>query len=144
MPRKSKTQKREAKGQRNSSAVLFVSRISAGFPSPADDYMEGNLDLNAYLVRNPSATFFVKVEGQSMTGAGIFPNDLLVVDRSIEAKSGNIVIAVLNGEFVVKRLCMRNGNAELRAENPAFGPVVPADGCEVEIWGVVKYVLHGV
>ena len=125
-------------------AVLAFSKVSAGFPSPADDYMESTLDLNTYLIKNPAATFFVRVDGESMTGAGIFPNDLLVVDRSVAPRSGNIVIAALDGEFAVKRLHRHKGRVELRAENPKFAPVVLAEWSELEVWGVVTYVLHGV
>ena len=99
-------------------APLFLARISAGFPSPADDYVESALDLNAYLVRNPAATFMVKVSGDSMIGAGIADGDILVVDRSEEAVHGRIVVAVLDGELTVKRLHVRNGVRLLVPENP--------------------------
>ncbi|MFH0911237.1 MAG: translesion error-prone DNA polymerase V autoproteolytic subunit [Planctomycetota bacterium] len=123
---------------------LYQSRVSAGFPSPADDYLEGRLDLNDHLVKNPAATFFVRVSGESMTGAGIFPDDILVVDRSLEARHGSVVIAVVNGELAVKRLSSQNGRIELRAENPAFGPIPIGEATELEIWGVVRHVIHAV
>ena len=117
---------------------LFSSPVPAGFPSPADDYLEGELDLNEYFVPHPAATFYVRVTGESMIGAGIFPGDILIVDRALEARHGSIVIAVVNNELTVKRLYQKGGVVELRPENPAF-PVI-ACGCEMElvIWGVVS------
>ncbi|MCA1810353.1 MAG: LexA family protein [Kiritimatiellia bacterium] len=121
---------------------LCGTRVAAGFPSPADDYMEGALDLNEYLVRNPPATFFFRVTGESMRDAGILPNDLLVVDRSIEPRNGQVVIAVLDGELTVKRLWQCNEQMELHAANPEFAPIRIADGRQLDIWGVVKYAIH--
>lgn len=122
---------------------LFMSRIQAGFPSPADDYVEGTLDLNRHLIRNPPATFFLRVQGESMLGAGIHPGDLLVVDRSIEPKHGSVVIAVLDGELTVKRLWQPSlERVELRAENPAFPPIVIKEFQQFELWGVVTNVIH--
>lgn len=126
------------------SLPLAASLVRAGFPSPADDYLEAPLDLNDKLVRNPPATFLVRVDGESMRDAGIFPGDMLVVDKSLEAGDGNIVIAVVNGEFTVKRLFRRNGRVELRADNPRFPPIRIADGDELDIWGVVKHVIRDV
>jgi DNA polymerase V len=83
---------------------FFQSTVSAGFPSPADDYLEARLSLDELVIRNPSSTFFVKVEGHSMTGAGIYPEDILVVDRSKKAKPNDVIIAAIDGEFTVKRL----------------------------------------
>lgn len=117
-------------------------RVEAGFPSPADDYLEGALDLNRHLIRNPAATFFLRVSGESMTGAGIFPDDLLVVDRSIEPCSGQVVIAILDGEMTVKRLWIEKGRVELRAENDAFPPIRLSGMMDLDIWGVVKHVIH--
>ena len=123
--------------------TLFSSRVQAGFPSPADDYVEGKLDLNRHLIRNPPATFFLRVQGESMLGAGIHPGDLLVVDRSIEPKHGSVVIAVLDGELTVKRLWRPTPErVELRAENPAFLPIVIAEFHQFELWGVVTNVIH--
>lgn len=120
-----------------SAAALYLARIPAGFPSPADDYVERALDLNEYLVRHPAATFMVKVGGDSMVGAGIVDGDLLVVDRSEEAVSGRIVVAVLDGEWTVKRLRVRNGARLLVPENPKYKPVRIEPGQELQIWGVV-------
>ena len=102
---------------------LYLERISAGFPSPADDYIETALDLNTYLVRNPAATFMVRVSGDSMSGAGIHDGDILVVDRSEEPVPGRIVVAVLDGELTVKRLEILDGRLRLLARNPDYPPI---------------------
>jgi len=121
---------------------LFLSGVSAGFPSPAEDYVDRKLDLNELLIKNPAATFFVRVAGDSMIGAGIRHGDILVVDRSLEAVSGSIVIAVYNGELTVKRLVCSKNTMRLEAENPDYPPlkITGEDGCE--IWGVVTSVVH--
>jgi len=121
---------------------LFACSVSAGFPSPADDYIEGKLDLNELMVANPAATFFVRVAGDSMLGAGIHHNDILVVDRSLEPVSGKVVIAVVNGELTVKRL-RRNGDGfSLIAENPDYPDIPLNEESACEIWGVAAYVIH--
>ena len=116
---------------------LGLGSVSAGFPSPAEDYADRRLDLNQYLVRNPVSTFFFKVRGDSMQDAQIFDGEVLVVDRSIEACHGHIVVAFVNGERLVKRLYRRGGRVALLAENKAYPPLVLTDGAELEIWGVV-------
>lgn len=121
---------------------LYISRVQAGFPSPAEDYIEGQLDLNEHLVKHKAATFFVKAAGDSMINAGIFPNDLLIVDRSLEARSGHIVIAVVNGELTVKRLKFKNGIPLLCPENPAYPCITFSSFDEFSIWGVVTNVIH--
>ncbi|NTV29572.1 MAG: translesion error-prone DNA polymerase V autoproteolytic subunit [Candidatus Omnitrophica bacterium] len=121
---------------------LYFSRIHAGFPSPADDFIDRPLDLNEHLIHHPAATFFVKVQGDSMVDAGIHPGALLVVDRSLQARSGNIVLAVLNGEFTVKRLQKENGNVVLYPENPRYQPVTVTSGMDFEVWGVVVHVVR--
>lgn len=121
---------------------LFSCAVPAGFPSPADDYIEGQLDLNKYFVEHPAATFYVRVTGESMTGVGIFPDDILVVDRSLEAQHGKIVIAVVNRELTVKRLYRRGGIIELRPENPTFPAIQCKDDMELVIWGVVTGVMR--
>lgn len=123
---------------------LFSGKVAAGFPSPADDYVEKNLDLNELLVQKPAATFFVRAQGESMLGAGIHPNDILVVDRSIEPIPGKIVICALNGELTVKRLERHNGQWQLRAENPAYADIILHEELEMVIWGVVTNVIHSV
>ena len=121
---------------------LFLSGVSAGFPSPAEDYIDRKLDLNELLIANPAATFFVRVAGDSMVGAGIQHDDILVVDRSLEATSGKIVIAVYNGELTVKRLVHDKDTVKLVAENPNYAPLVIDDDNGCEIWGVVTSVIH--
>lgn len=121
---------------------LFCTRISAGFPSPADDYIENSLDLNQYLVKHPAATFFVRVTGDSMTGAGINSGDILIVDRSLTAVSGSIIVAIFNGEFTVKKLVRLGSAVYLFPENPAYEPIAVTDGSEFEVWGVVMHVIH--
>ena len=115
-------------------------RIAAGFPSPAEDWVEEKLDLNQLLIQRPAATFFVRVEGDSMLGAGIHPGDLLVVDRSVKATDGKVVLAILDGEFTVKRL--RLNPARLVAENRAFPDILIGEDCTFEVWGVVTNVIH--
>jgi DNA polymerase V len=121
---------------------LFLSGVSAGFPSPADDYLDRKLDLNEHLVKNPAATFFVRVAGDSMTGAGINDNDILVVDRSLEPCNGNIVIAVVNGELTVKRLTKNKDSCLLAAENPDYPDLEIDEETPLEIWGVATYAIH--
>ena len=116
---------------------LLQHRISAGFPSPADDYIEKSLDLNTYLVRNTAATFFFRVMGDSMIGANIHDGDMLVVDRSIEPKHRHIVLAVINNEYTVKRLYCVDGVIELHAENFAYSPIRFREHEELQVWGVV-------
>ena len=116
--------------------------VSAGFPSPADDYKEKKLDLNDLLIRQPEATFFAKASGDSMTGAGIFDGDMLIVDRSITATDGKIVIAVVNGELTVKRFKLVDRTAQLHAENPKYSPITLCEGDNVNVWGVVTNVIH--
>jgi len=121
---------------------LFTGKVAAGFPSPADDYIEKTLDLNELLVKKPAATFFARAQGESMLGAGIHPNDILVVDRSIDPIPGHIVICALNGELTVKRLDRENERWQLKAENPAYPDLVIHDDLELVIWGVVTNVIH--
>jgi DNA polymerase V len=120
----------------------FLSPVQAGFPSPADDYIENHLDLNGLVVQRPAATFFVRVEGESMTDANIHSGDILVVDRSIQASNGKIVVAVINGEFTVKRFILKNGGAYLLPENPKFPAIKVEAGSDFQVWGVVTYVIH--
>ena len=125
-----------ALGKQPLSIALAESVIPAGFPSPAEDSQE-ILDIAAHIVRHPASTFFMRVSGDSMTGVGIFDGDLLVVDRSLEPASGDIVVAVLNGEFTVKRLVLHHGRTELVAENPKFRKITLTDSMDFEVWGVV-------
>lgn len=121
---------------------MFLEAISAGFPSPADDYLESKLDLNDYLIKNPSATFFLRVAGDSMINVGIHSGDILIVDRSLVPKHGSIVIAVINGELTVKRLQQNNNKYFLYAENNKYEPIEITKEMAFEVWGVVTNVIH--
>ncbi len=123
---------------------LFSTGVAAGFPSPAEDHLESRLDLNRHLIRNPPATFFVRAAGESMTNAGIYDQDLLIVDRSIESRNRRIVIATLNGEFTVKRLVQDEGGIYLIAENPDYDTIPVRVDTDFAVWGVVTYVIHKV
>lgn len=126
------------------SIPLYGCSIAAGFPSPADEYLEGKLDLNQHLIHHPLATYFVRVSGDSMLGAGIHPGDILIVDRSVEARDGKIVIAVVNGELLVKRLRIEGTQPYLVAENPNYPELKITEAMEFQIWGVVTNVIHPV
>jgi DNA polymerase V len=115
--------------------------IPAGFPSPASDYLEDVIDLNSHIIEHPSATYYFRVEGESMIGAHIPPNSLLVVDRALKPKSGSIVVAVVDGEFTVKRLEKGLHYLRLLPENPKFKPIEIVEGMQCEIWGVVKAIV---
>lgn len=121
---------------------LFDAAVSAGFPSPADDYLQARLSLDELIIRNPSATFFVKVEGHSMTDAGIYPNDILVVDRSKEARPFDVIVAILEGAFTVKRLMREGEHYFLKAENPDYKPIPIDEHSDFMVWGVVIRVIH--
>lgn len=123
---------------------LFACSVSAGFPSPADDYIETALDLNEFLIKRPAATFFVRVAGNSMVGAGINTGDILIVDRSLNPKNKSIVIAVLNGELTVKRIAFEKEGVKLISENPDFPPIDIHEAMDFTIWGVVTTVIHSV
>jgi DNA polymerase V len=116
---------------------LFSHKVSAGFPSPADDYIAGRLSLDEHLISNKEATFFVRAKGNSMNGAGIFDGDLLVVDKSISPSSGNIVIAIIDGDLTVKRLVLRDNKTILKPENLRFKEIELKEGQELQVWGVV-------
>jgi len=131
-----------AESQTSMNLKLYGTNVSAGFPSPPGDYLEGKLDLNAHIIKNPPATFFVRVSGDSMTGAGIYPDSILVVDRSEEPKSGKIIIAVINGELTVKRLHKGRDAVQLLPENPNYLPIHITPEMDFSIWGVVTYVIH--
>lgn len=123
--------------ERGSARALYASQPAAGFPAPGDDQVERVLDINDLVVQHPEATFYVRVAGDSMVGAGIFPNDVLVVDRAIEATHGVIVVAAVNGELVVKQLWQQAGRYELHSANQAYSAIVLGDDEEAFIWGVV-------
>lgn len=117
-------------------------RAGSGFPSPADDFIEAHLDLNTHLIPNPASTFFVTAAGDSMLDAGIRCGDMLVVDRSLTASHGKIVIAAINGELTVKRLARQGSKVMLMPENALHEPIDISQEQEVVIWGVVTYVIH--
>ena len=121
---------------------LFMVPVAAGFPSPAEDYIEEKLDLNKYLIKHPPATFFVRVTGESMIGAGIHPGDILIVDRAIEPADKKVVIAVIEGEFMVKRIRIIQDNVFLMPENENFKPIEIEKEMNFEVWGVVTNVIH--
>lgn len=121
---------------------LLLSRVAAGFPSPADDYIDKRIDLNEHLIKNPSATFFVRACGDSMRDAGIASEDILIVDRSIDAVPNSIIIAVFNGELTVKRLKYKDNTLWLIPENPDYPPLEITEDTSFEIWGVVTYIIH--
>jgi len=123
---------------------LYGSTVQAGFPSPADDFIEGRLDLNKHLIKHPSATFFLRVSGDSMINAGIHPDDILIVDKSLEAKHGKIVIAAVDGSLTVKRLHKNTNKTYLMPENKNFNPIEITEENDVVIWGVVTNVIHPV
>ncbi len=124
---------------------LFGTKVHAGFPSPAQDYIEDYLDLNDYLISHPAATFFIRVEGYSMINAGIYPNDILIVDRSMEAVNNKIIIAILEGELTVKRLKIdKHGVYYLMPENSDFQSIRIQPYMDFSVWGVVTTVIHQV
>ncbi|MGD9622328.1 MAG: LexA family protein [Mycolicibacterium sp.] len=117
-----------------------TSTVAAGWPSPADDYLDGHIDLSEHLIPHPSASFIVRASGWSMRDAGIHDGDELIVDRSLSPRDGQIVIAVVDGDFTCKTLHTK-GKPRLAAANPSY-PDIPLAGRDVEVWGVVTYVLH--
>lgn len=119
----------------------LMATVRAGFPSPAEDLGAKRIDLTAKLIKHPQATFLMKARGESMKEAGIFDGDVLIVDRAIQARSGHVVIAVIEGEFVCKTLSMRAGRMKLKAANPGHPDIVPKDSQTVEIWGVVIHAI---
>ena len=121
---------------------LLTDSVSAGFPSPADDYTEENIDLNEHLISNPFSTFFLRVKGDSMINAGIKDKDLIIVDKSLIAKPGNIIIAMIDGEFTIKRLSIKNDELYLKAENNNYPDFRFKNHIDVQIWGVVIYSIH--
>lgn len=121
---------------------LHHSLLAAGFPSPADDYLEARLDLNHHLVNNPTATFFAKVKGHSMEDAGIYEGDIIIVDRSKEVRNNDIAVCVINGEFTVKRICFQGDDIILKPESDAFKPLQITEAHQFMVWGLVTYIIH--
>lgn len=121
---------------------LCVSLVAAGFPSPADDYLEERIDLNKELIRHPLSTFFVRVSGDSMTGAGINADDLLVVDKAAPVTDGHIIVAVVNGEFCVKEFCRAGQQIILLSANERYAPIEITPETEFEVWGRVTFIIR--
>lgn len=121
---------------------LYTNSISAGFPSPAEDFIDKKLDLNEYLIKNPLTTFFVKVSGNSMINAGIYDGDILIVDKSIDASNNKIIIGVINGEFTVKRISKKNNKLFLLPANDNYDPIEVTEQMDFKIWGVVVHSIH--
>lgn len=121
---------------------FFMVSVSAGFPSPAEDYIESELDLNKFLIKNPAATFFVRVKGDSMIDAGIHSGDILVVDRAIDPTNNKIVIAVIDGELTLKRIQFKKGKLFLVPENDSYDPIEINSEMDLKVWGVVTNVIH--
>ena len=121
---------------------LVSASVEAGFPSPADDHMERGIDLNEELIRNPAATFLVRVKGESMRDAGIHTGDTLIVDKSVSPSDRQIVVAMIDGEFTVKRFRKVNGRITLEAANDSFAPIEVGENQELTIWGAVTYIIH--
>ena len=126
------------------SVQFFDGAVPAGFPSPAEDHLDIDLDLSNYLIQNPSATFCVRVEGDSMVGAGIQSGDVILIDRSLTPNPRSIVLAVIDGEFTVKRVDIVDDKLFLIPENPRLKPIEVAEGANFQVWGVVTFVIHKV
>jgi len=131
-----------ASGAQGVPRPLLASRVEAGFPSPADDYVDRALDLNEEFIARPAATFFLRAGGCSMEGAGIYDGDLLIVDRSISPELNTVIVAVVDGEFTVKRLCKSSDGFVLAAEHPSYPPIAIEQDTGVCAWGVVTWVIH--
>ncbi|HEX9804106.1 MAG TPA: translesion error-prone DNA polymerase V autoproteolytic subunit [Candidatus Dojkabacteria bacterium] len=122
--------------------ALFLDSVVAGFTSPASDFIEKKLDLNSFLIQNPEASFFVRVSGDSMKNAGIFSNDILLVDKSLDPKNNDIIVAFLNGEFTVKRLSKKGTIISLVPENSNYRTIRINSGDDFRVWGVVSSIIR--
>ena len=121
---------------------LYTTSISAGFPSPAEDHMDVGLDINEYLVKHPSSTFYIYVKGDSMINSGIFDGDLMIVDRSLEVQSDSIVVAVINGDFTVKKIRKEFNKIYLVPDNENYKSILLDDSMDFQIWGIVTHTIH--
>ena len=134
------------KQEQNSIYPMFLTfykeAVECGFPSPARDFTEGTIDLNEELIPRPNSTFIVRARGDSMTGSGIYPGDLLIVDRSLSPRNGSIIIAVLDGELSVKGLELNNDQVTLSSSNPNYSDVIVSEEMDFTIWGVCTNVVH--
>ena len=118
---------------------LVESSAEAGFPSPADDYLDQPLDFNELLIENPAATFAVRISGESMTGAGLYPGDIAIINRARRPANGNVILALVDGDFTIKRYRNRGGQIRLTPENPAFPDIPITADSAFEVWGVVTH-----
>lgn len=132
----------DIEAREQASVPFATSQASCGFPSPADDHFDRPLDFNELLIANPAATFAVRIAGESMTRAGLFPGDIAIVDRSVSPTNGCVVLALIDGEFTVKRCHATSGRVVLRAENAAFKDIVVSEDATFEVWGVVKHAIR--
>ena len=128
--------------KKKSKVQLYRTSISAGFPSPAEDHMDIGLDISEYLIKHPSSTFYIYVKGDSMINSGIFDGDLMIVDRSLEPQSNSVIIAVLNGDFTVKKIKKENNKIYLVPDNKKYDSILLDDSTEFQIWGVVTHTIH--
>jgi len=130
------------KQTQNNVVYLYTSKVSCGFPSPADDYIENPLDLNEHLISKPAATFFVRAKGDSMINCGIYDGDLIIIDRSLDPQSGNVVLASINGEFTLKRFINNSEGAYLQPENSKYRPIDINENSDFQIFGVAIHSVH--
>jgi DNA polymerase V len=121
--------------------VPLVEGIRAGFPSPAEDFMEPTLDLNRYVIKNPASTFYARIVGDSMEGAGISDGDIVVIDKSLEPKNGNIAVCFIDGEFTLKRILLDKDHLWLQPANPKFKPIEITEENHFVVWGIVTYII---
>ena len=128
-----------AEGRNGIFVPLASSSVEAGFPSPADDYLERPLDFNELLIENPAATFAVRISGESMTGAGLYPGDIAIINRARKPTNGCIILALVEGDFTIKRYQSRGGHIRLAAENPKFSDIQITEAAAFEVWGVVTH-----
>ena len=131
-------------GEKTIDVPFYQSNVPAGFPSPAENFMDLDLSLQDYLVQNPSATFCVRVTGDSMKNAGISSGDVMIIDRSLEPKNNTIVLAVLDGEFTVKRIQKKGDDLFLNPENKDFKAIQITEEMNFQVWGVVTHIIHKV
>ena len=132
----------KSNNKKSSDVDLYLTSISAGFPSPAEDHIDVSLNLNDYLVKHPSSTFYIYVKGDSMIGAGIYDGDLMVVDRSLEVRSNSVVVAVIDGEFTVKKIYKKNNQIYLLPDNKSYKSIHIKEHMDFQIWGVVTHSIH--
>lgn len=121
---------------------ISINCVPAGFPSPADDYLDHPLDFNELLIAHPAATFAVRISGDSMNGIGIYPGDIAVIDRALTAQDGSVILGIIDGDFTIKRYRRKGREVRLEAANPAYAPIVINEDRGFEVWGVVRYVIR--